>query len=166
MRSMWTVRDMELSDDERRILRLKIESRSMPAPPSTCRLWLGATNLKGYGNMSAGNGKASRLVHRIIFYLEHGWWPPLVRHSCDTPCCVEPTHLLPGTPRDNTLDMFRRGRSHTARGERASNTKLTEQQVREIRASSESYLVLAARYGVKPRHIYCIWNRESWRHLE
>lgn len=35
----------------------------------------------------------------------------LIRHTCDTRACVEPTHLLLGTHLDNNHDMIERGRA-------------------------------------------------------
>jgi hypothetical protein len=56
-----------------------------------------------------------------------------VLHSCDYRRCVEITHLRLGTHADNMRDRAERGR--TAKGERMAAAKLTEAQVREIRAA-------------------------------
>lgn len=42
-----------------------------------------------------------------------GMW---VMHSCDNPPCVNPAHLSVGTPRDNALDMHRKGRANNVPG--------------------------------------------------
>lgn len=47
---------------------------------------------------------------RVIFYLTHGYEPMVVRHTCDNPLCVEPSHLIAGTYLDNTNDIRVRGR--------------------------------------------------------
>lgn len=39
-----------------------------------------------------------------------------VMHQCDNPTCVRPDHLEVGTPKENSADMVRKGRS--ARGKR------------------------------------------------
>ena len=44
-------------------------------------------------------------------------------------------------------------------------TKLTEDDVRAIRASKESVRVLAARYGVSAPQISRIRSGENWRHV-
>jgi hypothetical protein len=74
-------------------------------------------------------------------------------HHCDTPSCINPAHLFPGSARDNALDMGRKGRAGMTRypersylgrpdcilkGERASRAKLTDDQVRQIRALRQS----------------------------
>ena len=35
---------------------------------------------------------------------------PVVRHTCDHGWCIEPTHLIDGSKRDNAYDMIERGR--------------------------------------------------------
>lgn len=50
------------------------------------------------------------LASRVVFYLQHGYLPEVVRHTCDQPLCLEPTHLVGGTHRDNVQDAIERGR--------------------------------------------------------
>ena len=63
---------------------------------------------KGYGRYK-DNNKNIR-AHRYSFFLYNGFYPPVVRHTCDNPPCVNPGHLLDGTPALNTQDMMARGR--------------------------------------------------------
>jgi len=54
------------------------------------------------------------------------------------------------------------------RGEKNNTTKLTEQQVREIRqrrANGEIKRVLAAEYGVSIPTIKAILSRRNWPHV-
>lgn len=143
-------------------LRKKIEDYSMPAPPSTCRLWLRGSLRSGHGIVSVGSKQF--LASRIVFFLKHGYLPPEVRHSCDTPPCIEETHLLPGTHRDNMRDMVVRKRS--AIGERHGSAKLTEAQIIEIRRSSETQRAIAARLGVGRGLISRIRNNLNWKHVQ
>lgn len=53
-----------------------------------------------------------------------------------------------------------------ARGERVATAKLTAEQVRAIRASTETQTAIAARYGVRQTLISRIRRREIWRHVE
>jgi len=87
-------------------------------------------------------------AHRVSYRLHCGEIPSgkLVRHRCDVRCCVNPAHLELGTPADNTADRDNRGR--TAIGVKNAKTKLTADQVREIRASSENNGILGRRFGV------------------
>ncbi|MFB6098871.1 MAG: HNH endonuclease [Salinibacter sp.] len=42
--------------------------------------------------------------HRVAYYIEHAELPDVVRHTCDNPSGVNPTHLKEGTQRDNIRD--------------------------------------------------------------
>jgi len=82
-----------------------------------------------------------------------------VCHHCDNPPCVNPSHLYVGTKQQNHDDMVRRG--HQARGQKLPQTKLTDEQVREIRtlhASGVSQKDLVARFGVTKGHMSGIVN--------
>lgn len=109
-----------------------------------CWLWTGTLNIAGYAYRNHRAG--SRLVHRRHYEEAYGTVPPGLDldHLCRVRRCVNPDHLEPVT------------RSENAR--RGAKTKLTVAAVREIRRSSESDLVLAARYGVAPG---TIWNARS-----
>ena len=80
-----------------------------------CWLWLGAKS-KGYGQL----GVAGKLVyaHRFAWEITRGIPIPdwmQVCHHCDTPECVNPSHLFLGTAKDNMRDMVRKGRAVTTR---------------------------------------------------
>ena len=85
--------------------------------PSGCWLARCGTNNKGYPQVGM-NGKTVYLTRLV---LEHklgrslrpgsGTTREVVRHKCDVPLCINPEHLEPGTPKQNTGDMMRRGRN-------------------------------------------------------
>lgn len=104
-----------------------------------CLLWTGTPGSRGYGRVRVG-GRWQR-THRTVFMLAHGPIPPglVVRHSCDRPACVNPSHLGLGTQRDNVRDMHERGRARSATGPANSKTKLTATQAAEIRARFVPY---------------------------
>jgi hypothetical protein len=131
-----------------------------------CWIWTGPTNGKGYGVFYVG-GK-DRAAHRISHEVFKGPIPPglHVLHSCDNPSCVNPAHLRAGTVKENMADRDSRGR-RDVRGEQIGTSKLTEEDVRKIKASpGVSQKVLAEMYGVKPTHIWRIRTGKSWAHIE
>lgn len=128
-----------------------------------CWVWGGNTNRQGYGRIFY-RGKMV-LLHRLTYVLKNGAIPDgkILRHQCDNPPCCNPQHLLTGTRLDNALDAVERGR--TAKGTRSGLSKLTEEQVLEIRASSESQKNLADRYGVSATIVSLAQRGKTWKHV-
>ena len=83
-----------------------------------------------------------------------------VTHKCNNKICVNPYHLSPGTPKQNTLDIFK----HTGKMPRA---KFTEQQVRDIRKapSGTKGVDIAEKYGVTCSTIGYIWKGAHYQHI-
>lgn len=82
--------------------------------PDECWTWLGGKH-RGYGifSGSANARPASRRAHRTAWELTNSKPFPrgkLACHTCDNPSCVNPAHIWPGTPKDNTRDMLAKGR--------------------------------------------------------
>ena len=84
----------------------------------SCWIWMSARDVKGYGRFSF-NGRNCR-ANRVSYEFFVGKIPPymLACHKCDTPACVNPTHLFVGTEKDNANDMVakKRGRFNPVRG--------------------------------------------------
>ena len=133
---------------------------------ATCWLWTGAVNDKGYGWVSRTRALGPTRAHRFSWEIHRGQIPKgkCVLHKCDVPLCVNPDHLFLGTRKDNTRDMMRKGRC--INGERASWSKLTEKEVREILKSKDSQRTLARRYGVIQQTISSIKRRINWKHVD
>lgn len=137
------------------------------AGPRACWPWRYGKDDDGYGViMFAGR---QRRAHRVAFFLANGHWPePCCLHTCDTPACCNPAHLVEGTNLENIQDRDRKG--HTARGEQSGMAKLTTEQVIEIRKRRAhegiSPSALAAHYGVSEALIYAVVQRKIWRHVE
>ncbi|MBA2684067.1 MAG: HNH endonuclease [Gemmatimonadaceae bacterium] len=104
-------------------------------------------------------------AHRVAFYLTFGRWPLVARHTCDNRDCCNPSHILDGSYADNSRDMRERDRS--AKGEKHSQSKLTERDVQDIRmlAGLATPRVLADAFGVNINTIYDLKNRRSWKWL-
>jgi hypothetical protein len=56
-------------------------------------------------------------------------------------------------------------RSNTAKGERKANSKLIEQQVKEIIGDQRPQKDLAVIYGVSRSRISMIKSRKQWKHI-
>lgn len=85
-----------------------------PEPNSGCWLWMGSHNEKGYGDFWFGDRleRPHRLSYEMLVRDYPAAW--LMCHRCDTPACVNPAHLFPGTALQNTTDMVRKGRHKPA----------------------------------------------------
>lgn len=113
-----------------------------------CWLWRGASG-SGYGRFKMRGVLYS--PHRIAYTLVKGPIPrddsyhgPVVMHSCDNPGCVNPAHLSLGSMKDNVRDMIDKGRKAVS----GPVTRLTPEQLHEIREGNESQRVLARKFGV------------------
>src|SRR5690606_12230408 len=114
---------------------------------------------------------ASMMAHRCSWVAYYGDIPSglLVCHRCDNRKCVNPNHLFLGDAAANSHDMVAKGRHPRLRGERSSQAKLTEEQVREIRRRAKSGTPqrwLAREYGLHPMAINKIVHRKTWRHID
>lgn len=115
--------------------------------PAACWLWLSAVNRKGYGIISRRSFKES-LAHRMAWRLTFGDIPAgaCVLHRCDTPGCVNPSHLFIGSKADNNADMQAKGRY--AIGETNGRSKLSDAQVEAIKNAAGRQREIAARFGI------------------
>ncbi|HEV2540221.1 MAG TPA: HNH endonuclease [Frateuria sp.] len=144
-------------------------STSAEAPGwPTCVVSPYAKNAAGYGVKRVG-GTLHR-HHRLVYAESRGVSIDSLRglevmHLCDNPACVNPCHLQLGTHTDNMRDMFAKGRRVAAVGESNGRARLTEAQVKEIRASGGSQRQIAARFGIANSQVSLIKRRKIWRHL-
>ena len=89
-------------------------------------------------------------------------------HKCDNPPCCNPAHLMLGSNADNMRDMSQKGRWGVRAlpvGSDHGNSKLTEEQVVEIRKSNKSHVELAQVYGVSGGTIRYV-REIGWTHLK
>lgn len=137
-------------------LQERFESKYIPEPNSGCWLWTAAVHRNGYGKF--GIGRKLHLAHRVSWEIYRGEKPlgRNVLHSCDMPCCVNPDHLFLGSQYDNIKDAISKGRMPC---------KLSDQDVRNIRLSTESNAALGRRYDVDASVISRIKSREDRRHV-
>lgn len=140
-----------------------IFNKSLPEPNSGCWIWLGEHRADGYGESWAFGRREA--AHRASFRIFHGPIPSdlMVRHKCDTRCCVNPDHLELGTQADNVRDCVERGRK--ARGPKSGRAKLTDADVLYIRSSPLSQRAIAKELGVTQAQVSNIRARKQWAHL-
>ena len=138
---------------------------TMPSP-TACWPWTGKKSNTGYGMIWVGStrdGTARRAyAHRVMWQECMGAIPVglEIRHRCDQPACVNPSHLELGTRRDNMLDCHTRGRH--------PSTKLTASDVQAIRERAsygESQYEIAREFGVTRPLVGYIVRREIWTHV-
>lgn len=130
-----------------------------------CVEWTAYKNSKGYGSMNAG--PQWLLAHRAAYALKHNlpWnFDGVVMHNCDNPACINVDHLRLGTRLENNRDSKAKGRN--IRGERSHMAKLTAEDVKFIRSSSETSRALAQRLGVSPANISLIRRGINWKHVD
>ena len=135
-----------------------------------CWNWQGGLDADGYGAfMGEILGTVFRRAHRFSwsFHNNRTIAPGMeILHSCDNRKCVNPDHLSLGTSADNQHDKWIKGRGWAHKGTSHWSTKLSEEQVREIRSSTETQKQLGMKYGLKQSTISCIVSRKSWKHVD
>lgn len=142
-----------------------------------CWEWTASLNTYGYGQIAIN--KKPIKAHRYSYALHHpltidllsGNPDVFVCHRCDNPRCVNPSHLFLGSYLDNITDMVQKKRHYTGegrKGETNATSKLTDDDVREIRgrfANGELQTEIALDYGVTNANICSIINRKTWKHI-
>lgn len=140
---------------------MKIEDRftaKVRRQDDRCWIWTGAiVKAVGYGRFGMP-GNQTDYAHRAAWRIFRGEIPAgaYVCHRCDVRSCTNPDHLFLGTHRDNMRDAANKGRVRIPRASYASDethqpAKLTNDQVRVIRAADRRYGVatqLARQFAV------------------
>jgi hypothetical protein len=147
--------------------------------PDACHPWLGCTDDKGYGVVQF-DGRLQR-AHQVAWQIVNGPVPQdteldHVCHnqavkageckpgSCPHRACANERHIVPKTRQQHVRDT---DRTHW-RGETHNMSKLTEQQVREVRgmlADGQAAGKIGALYGVSESAVNRIRQGRSWAWL-
>ncbi len=138
-------------------------------PHTNCWLWTASKSRAGYGKMGVDGALVG--AHRIAYELAHGSIPDDLHicHHCDTPACVNSTHLFAGTHKENMLDKIAKGRQGQtgAKGEANGGAKLTAVDVAAIRSAYTgrygSNLALQRQYGVSEDTIRRVVKITYWK---
>lgn len=135
---------------------------------SECWPWTAYRNVHGYGLF--GLGPKLVLAHRFVWTITHGDIPDgaAILHHCDTPPCVNPSHLFLGDQPANVRDMISKGRDRKSIGDghwtrrhperlwgaRNPNARLSDEQVAQMRvlwdAGGVTFVALGRQFGVNP----------------
>lgn len=144
---------------------LRFLREALSAETNECILWPYGKDKDGYAVVTIDG--VWTYAHRYVCEQEHG--PPQSGlqscHSCRQRACINRNHLRWGTNKDNADDRIKDDTNMY--GERCHLAKLTEDDVRAIRAAypAVKQVVLAARYGVSQPVISAILLRKTWKHI-
>lgn len=150
-----------------------------------CWPWIAGKDQDGYGTFRMVKPRRMCIrAHRIAYFLRYGEdpWPLIVRHLvCDNPSCCNGAHLAKGTINDNNQDSVRKNRRATGmkngrythpelvlRGTELQWTKLTEQEVLEIRRLYplvQNYTHIGKMFSIHKTNVKHIVTRRTWKHI-
>lgn len=88
----------------------------------------------------------------------------IIRHTCDNPTCINPSHLLVGTYQDNSQDCISRNR--ICKGESSPFSKLNRGNIRYILDSQKGARELGRLFKVAHTTIIRIRQNKKWKHIE
>lgn len=137
-----------------------------------CWQWNACKNNNGYGEFSMMG--STMFAHRAAWTLYKGDIPKTdnyhsicVLHKCDNRLCVNPEHLFLGTNHDNVKDMFKKGRNPDRKGKNNGKSKLTEENVMQIRKlkKSKTYKEIANIFNVSESAIGHAATGRNWKHI-
>lgn len=128
-----------------------------------CWLWLGSKDSGGYGLIGNTDTKRLMKTNRLSWIIHFGEIPKGMKvcHHCDTPACVNPSHLFLGTQADNVRDMVKKGRGQRhgkggVYGDKNPLAKFTQEdfdKVLELRAKGLSTRQIAIIVGMSASHV-------------
>ena len=128
--------------------------------------------LSDYGYMRVGLTSKQECVnlyiHRLVLETFIGSCPVgrEARHLNGNKLDNRLSNLAWGTPKENALDRAKHG--HTIQGKKCWNSKLTDDDIRNIRKeykAGKTQKQIAIEYGVTQPTIGCVILRKTWKHV-
>jgi hypothetical protein len=113
-------------------------------PVGGCLEWNGYISPDGYAH-------SGEHLHRKIYRLATGESPQVVMHTCDNRKCINPSHLVAGTFKENSQDMARKGRQ----GKQVVHPS-EYPNIKALLLAGETQGQVAAKYGVTQSTISAI----------
>jgi hypothetical protein len=134
--------------------------------PNDCWNWTAALSV-GYGEFGFNNKRLP--AHKVSYLLSVGNINDglHVCHQCDNRACCNPAHLFLGTHQDNMRDAFNKNR--TAHGSRNGMSKITEDQVLQIRelvSQGATARSIAARFGISENYASDVAAGARWKRVK
>ena len=130
---------------------------SRSKPEGACRIWTG-TIRKGDGTGQVEAEGKIWYAHRAAYEVFIGpILPPnaVVLRTCHNKLCIAPNHLVLGSRKD--VDF------HNPSSLRRIGWKLSEDDVRAIRASNEKSVTLAKMYGISESYVSLVRRNKKRR---
>lgn len=133
--------------------------------PDECWPWKRSLTRFGYSRFQVTSRKGTT-AHRMVWTLVNGDPGDLeVCHSCDNRKCCNPRHLFLGTAKENAADKVKKGRQARINGSKNGASKLTSNQVVEIRSMTGSNRAAARKFGVSESNVRQIRSGRIWDHV-
>jgi len=141
-----------------------------------CWTYTGFKDHGGYGQIKVKG--ISHNVHKLMWVLWNKKDVPegqVVRHTCiKNRACINPDHLIIGTPLQNVHDEIEQGTFNTGRGEERTTAKLSDDKVREIRklrpiddpSPQYTYKELGNMFGVSAAAVWFVVKHKQWVHVD
>lgn len=144
---------------------VSIWERYIPEPNTGCWLWTGAARNDGRGWVGVPGTYRSTFAPRLAWVLTHGDIPNglCVLHKCDTPACINPTHLFLGTRTDNSADKVAKGRQFLGPERYRRFTPKQVMTMRRMRMAGVSYAEIGRTFGTGTPHArrICLGERQK-----